>query len=264
MYQGYIKLWRKIQDSDSWTEEKFTRSQAWIDLIILANHKSGHIRLRGIKVNIDRGQLAYSELSLAKRWKWSRGKVRRFLKELSSNPVQQIIQQTNNLTSLISIVNYNQYQGTEQQTVQQTVQQTDTKRYTNKNDKNEKNKEKEIYKEKESFGEFENVELTKAEIQKLQTRFGDIETQTVIERLSGYIESSGKKYKSHYATILNWKRRDEGDGKIEPKTYAQAQDAERRTMVKMLKEMNNVSEQDGDSERINQAPHLLSHGKEID
>ena len=136
MYQGYIKLWRKIQDSDLWKEEKFTRGQAWVDLIMLANHKPGHIRIRGIKINIDRGQLAYSELSLSKRWRWSRGKTRRFLKELSSNPVQQITQQTNNLTSLISIINYSQYQGTGQQTVQQTDTKQDTKRYTNKNDKN--------------------------------------------------------------------------------------------------------------------------------
>ena len=29
-----------------------------------------------------------------------------------------------------------------------------------------------------------------------------------IEKLSSYIASKGKKYKSHYATILNWSRKD--------------------------------------------------------
>jgi hypothetical protein len=29
-----------------------------------------------------------------------------------------------------------------------------------------------------------------------------------IERLNNYIGSSGKKYKSHYHTILNWSRND--------------------------------------------------------
>lgn len=113
MYRGYVKLWRKIQKSSLWTQEKFTRGQAWIDLILLANHKPGYVRIRGIKINIARSQMAYSELTLADRWKWSRGKVRRFLKELSSNPVQQIVQQKSNLTTLISILNYEQYQGSD-------------------------------------------------------------------------------------------------------------------------------------------------------
>jgi hypothetical protein len=42
-----------------------------------------------------------------------------------------------------------------------------------------------------------------------------------IERLSGYIEQEGKdKYVSHYAVILNWKRKDdkENQGKPKPQT----------------------------------------------
>ena len=62
-----------------------------------------------------------------------------------------------------------------------------------------KNK-KEIVKEK--FGEFENVLLSADELQKLKSKFGD-ETENYIERLSSYIASSGKRYKSHYATILS-------------------------------------------------------------
>lgn len=141
MHRGYVKLWRRLLASELWTQEKFTRGQAWVDLILLANHKPGSIRVRGARVSVARGQLGYSELSLAKRWKWSRGKVRRFMSELASNPIQQIEQQKTSLTSLISIVNYDQYQGDGQRTEHQTVQQTDIKRYTNKNVKNVKNKD---------------------------------------------------------------------------------------------------------------------------
>ncbi|KKK55773.1 hypothetical protein LCGC14_3071180 [marine sediment metagenome] len=161
MYRGYVKLWRRLQNSSLWKQEKFTRGQAWVDLIMLANHKPGYIRVRGIKVDIDRGQLAHSELTLAKRWKWSRGKVRRFLKELTSNPVQQIEQQKNNLTSLINIINYDQYQSDGTTDGHQTVHQTDTKRYTkrytNKNDKNVKNEKKEL-----ELPDFINPETWKA------------------------------------------------------------------------------------------------------
>ncbi len=68
---------------------------------------------------------------------------------------------------------------------------------------------------KKTFGEFDNVKLTEDELQKLEARFGKSRTEELIGRLSGYIESKGVKYRSHYATILNWTRRD-GSGKPEP------------------------------------------------
>ena len=71
--------------------------------------------------------------------------------------------------------------------------------------KNIKRNKKEIIKEK--FGEFENVFLSADEFQKLKSKLG-AETESYIERLSSYIASSGKKYKSHYATILSWTQKD--------------------------------------------------------
>lgn len=88
---------------------------------------------------------------------------------------------------------------------------------------------KEIYKEK--YGEFQNVLFTPGEYQKLLTQFGEQRTKAVIERLSSYIASQGKerKYKSHYATVLNWQRRDGNNAKIGhtrelPKTYTPTAD----------------------------------------
>ena len=36
----------------------------------------------------------------------------------------------------------------------------------------------------------------------------EINALSQIENLSSYMASTGKRYKSHYATILNWDRRD--------------------------------------------------------
>lgn len=72
------------------------------------------------------------------------------------------------------------------------------------------NKKKEIKKEK--FGEFGNVFLTVAEVDKLLDRFGRQGTGERIENLSVYLESKGKRYKSHYATILSWDRMNSGKG----------------------------------------------------
>ena len=61
---------------------------------------------------------------------------------------------------------------------------------------------------KEKYGEFENVLLTKEEHQKLLDRFpSDLKPR--IEKLSVYVASTGKTYKSHYATINMWAKKDE-------------------------------------------------------
>ena len=137
MHRGYIKLWRKITDNPLWTDTKFTSGQAWVDLILLANHKPGQIRIRGIKVDVPRGCCGWSQGALAERWKWSRGRVIRFLDELQT--VQQIEQQKTNVTTLIKIKNYDSYQGDGTADSTADGQQTDSKRYTNNNDKNVKN-----------------------------------------------------------------------------------------------------------------------------
>lgn len=59
---------------------------------------------------------------------------------------------------------------------------------------------------KHKYGEYNNVLLTDEELQKLMTEYSDYEDR--IERLSAYVESTGKRYKSHYATIRNWARKD--------------------------------------------------------
>ena len=59
---------------------------------------------------------------------------------------------------------------------------------------------------KHKYGEYKNVLLTDEELQKLKSEYSDYEER--IERLSSYVASTGKSYKSHYATIRNWARKD--------------------------------------------------------
>lgn len=59
---------------------------------------------------------------------------------------------------------------------------------------------------KHKYGEYNNVLLTDEELMKLKEKIPN--WQDFIERLSGYIASTGKRYKSHYVTMLNWYRRD--------------------------------------------------------
>ena len=106
--EGWIKLHRQILDSELWIEEKFTRGQAWVDLLMLATHKDSSFRKRGIKINLHRGQVGKSLDELSKRWRWSIGKVKRFLNELENET--QIKIDNNNVNQVITIVNYDKYQ----------------------------------------------------------------------------------------------------------------------------------------------------------
>ena len=54
------------------------------------------------------------------------------------------------------------------------------------------------------YGEFKNVKLSDDEYAKLEKS----NLLPYIDKLSSYIASKGKRYKSHYATILNWARKD--------------------------------------------------------
>lgn len=75
----------------------------------------------------------------------------------------------------------------------------------------DKEREGEIEKDKKStpifYGQYKNVRLSKEEYQNLKDKLQG-HTETMIEKLSRYIKSTGKYYKDHYVTILNWYEED--------------------------------------------------------
>lgn len=62
-------------------------------------------------------------------------------------------------------------------------------------------------KKKSNYGEFQNVLLHEEEYTKLVSLLNENAVTILIAELDGYIESTGKRYKSHYATLQNWARR---------------------------------------------------------
>lgn len=78
--------------------------------------------------------------------------------------------------------------------------------------------QKKLYKRK--YGEFQNVLLTDEEYQNLRDKLG-AEADKWIEEVSRGKAAKGYKYKSDYAAILNWQRRDI-DGKAKGRGLPQA------------------------------------------
>lgn len=58
------------------------------------------------------------------------------------------------------------------------------------------------------YGEYKNVLLSDEDLEKLKAEF-PADWEARIEKLSAYMESTGKKYKNHLATIRNWARKEE-------------------------------------------------------
>ena len=85
MFTGWFPIDRQLLASDLWLGEKFSRGQAWVDLVGLARFKPGYVRLRGKRVDLARGQLAWSQRELARRWRWGPRKVNGLLKELQAD-----------------------------------------------------------------------------------------------------------------------------------------------------------------------------------
>ena len=201
--QGWIPVNRQLQEHWLWKDKPFSKGQAWIDLLMLANHEDKKIPYKGEIITCERGTVNLSVSLLASRWGWSRDKTRNFLKLLESDEMVVVNATTHRTT--ITIENYALYNDRRTTKRQQndskptaSRQQADTT--NNDNNDNNKNNNKNIY------GEFKNVVLSEEELAKLKAKIPNYEDY--IERLSAYMASKGKRYKSHYATILAWARKE--------------------------------------------------------
>ena len=108
MSSGWIKLHREITNHWLWDCE-FSYAQAWVDLLLKACHKPNKLMIKGQVIELKRGQQARSEVTLSKEWKWSRGKVRRFINQCLKDGMIEC--EATHLTSIITICNYDSFQG---------------------------------------------------------------------------------------------------------------------------------------------------------
>ena len=65
-----------------------------------------------------------------------------------------------------------------------------------------------------TFGEYRNVFLTEIEYKRLKADFSGLDN--LIEQLSAYIQSTGKKYANHAATLRIWAKRQKTERKSTP------------------------------------------------
>ena len=105
---GFFKIERDFLGSPFWLSEEFTKPQAWIDLIGLANYADKTKYYKGTFQKVKRGQIVTSQQALANRWKWSRHRVSDFLRTLEAAEMVTTERTTNG--TLLTVVNYGFYQ----------------------------------------------------------------------------------------------------------------------------------------------------------
>ena len=105
---NFFTINRRMLQHPLWLSEKFTRGQAWIDMIGLANHSPGWIRANGKRIDLQRGDLGWSKEHLAQRWRWTRKKVQRFFSELEADGMISVIK--TQPTTVVSLCNYEHFQ----------------------------------------------------------------------------------------------------------------------------------------------------------
>lgn len=87
-----------------WEDKPFSRGQAWIDLLMLANYTDKKKPKSGEIIIYKRGNVNLSMMQLADRWGWDRRTVKRFLDLLTNDNMVSVDSTTHGTT--ITIVNY--------------------------------------------------------------------------------------------------------------------------------------------------------------
>jgi hypothetical protein len=107
--EGYILLSRRFHKSDDWTSKRtFSKAEAWVDMLFLASFADHYYDIQGENVPLKRGQFVFSQMKLAKRWGWTRSKIRVHFEALKA--ANQIATQTANGVTMVTICNYDSYQ----------------------------------------------------------------------------------------------------------------------------------------------------------
>ena len=151
--KGWVSIHRTILDHPLWSKERFSKGQAWMDLILNANHADQKIIQNNEFVIVKRGDQIRSIITLSNAWGWNPKTVRKFLKLLESDGMINV--NSTHVTTTITICNYCSFQDANknstqpdgQPTTQPDGQAVPNHTDTNNNDNNVNNANNETKKE---------------------------------------------------------------------------------------------------------------------
>lgn len=204
---GWIKIHRDIFKNPFMQHPNtFT---LWVYILCNVTYQKTDALFEGKRITLEPGQGLFKFPEVAQTLHIPLRTVYRLVELLKIN--KQIVKQKTPRNTLITVVNWEQYQNLVKQNDKPLSNkcQTNGKQMANLpiEKRNKEREERKEYIERHRHGTYQNVLLSDDDLQKLQTEFpGD--WQRRIERLSEYMASTGKSYKDHLATIRAWARKD--------------------------------------------------------
>jgi hypothetical protein len=256
---GYLALWRRFFRHPFWKEKrKFSRAEAWIDILASANFDKEPRRelIRGQLHIVEYGECVMSTRYCAKRWGWTQSAVSRFFKLLTGN-LEQIALKPNQSSNHIIIINFEKYDP-KRLTRDSDATQTRLRRDSRATQSKELKELKELKYKSDSdelrlaeylfkYIQRNNPEAKEPNFQKWAHDFNKairIDKRSV-EKLKDLIKfsqndsfwhrnilSASKLREKYDKLILDYNSEKKSGGTPQPRTYSQCQDLERRQMAK--------------------------------
>ena len=219
MYRGWVGIYRKLQCHWLWDDKPFSKGQAWIDLLLLANHGDKKVLLGNEIVEVKTGSFITSELKLMERWGWSKTKVRSFLKLLESDGM--IVKKSDRKKTVISIEKYSDYSVYETTERPPRDHKETTERLredTNNNDNNDNNVNNEniIGDSSESTPPPSKKRFIKPSLEEVEAYCRERGNSVNAQRFIDHYESNGWKVgknsmKDWKAAVRTWENRERGN-----------------------------------------------------
>jgi len=139
---GFIQVHRKLVNSSFYNDSEAVH--LWIHLLFKARFSDGKYWVKDEEIMLKAGQFVTGRKVLSAETKINESKIQRLMKRFEK--CHMIEQQTNSVSRLITIVNYNEYQSSEQQVNNERTaseQQVNNERTLNNNVNNNNNENKE-------------------------------------------------------------------------------------------------------------------------
>lgn len=215
MEKGWIKLHRRIQEHPFFLEKRsFSKFEAWIDLLLMVNHKENKFLLGNEIIELKPGQKVTSIRQLGERWGWSKTKVTQFLKLLQTEGM--LTYKSDTKKTVITIEKYSDYQhekdmketrNRHEGDTEQTRESTNKNVKNDNNDKNENNRD--IYKELEIIVNFYERNITPQiapnTLNEMKFLVEDYDPYLIIEAYKIAISKNIRHKESYIKPILsNW------------------------------------------------------------
>lgn len=202
MQSGWIKMRRNERELFPLSDPKYSRFEAWLDIVCHANWSPKE--WQGIL--IDKGSFCTSQEKLAERWKWSKWAVKRFLDALKKAQLIRYSTATHPQLgrTIVEVLNYDRFQGLDTPDAIIAATEPQLSRSLSAHNPLDTKEEEIIIRNnisnksitrvartstpKDQYGEF--VFLTKLEHEKFVAQFGIDYLNAAIEKLNSWIGSN--------------------------------------------------------------------------